>query len=82
VKELRAKPGKSIALFGGGELFRSLLQAGLVDRVEVSLVPVLLGGGIPLLPAPADRAKLRLLQQRVYVKTGLVRLEYEIVKKQ
>jgi hypothetical protein len=35
-----------------------------------------------LLPAPADRAKLRLLQQRVYVKTGLVRLEYEIVKKQ
>jgi len=44
VKELRAKAGKSIALFGGGELFRSLLHAVLVDRVEVSLVPVLLGG--------------------------------------
>jgi dihydrofolate reductase len=80
VKELRAKPGKNIALFGGGELFRSLLHAGLVDRVEVSLVPVLLGGGIPLLPAPADRAKLKLVQQRVYAKTGLVRLEYEAVR--
>src|SRR5688572_21345637 len=49
VAELRKKPGKDIALFGGGELFRSLLAAGLVDEVSVSLVPVLLGGGVPLL---------------------------------
>src|SRR5690349_9398194 len=33
VAELRTKPGKDIALFGGGELFRSLLGAGLVDGV-------------------------------------------------
>jgi hypothetical protein len=33
-----------------------------------------------LLPAPAERAKLRLVQQRAYAKTGLVRLEYEIVR--
>jgi dihydrofolate reductase len=39
VTELRGKPGKDIALYGGGELFRSLLKAGLVDRVEVSLIP-------------------------------------------
>lgn len=78
VRELKARPGKDIAVFGGGDLFRSLLHAGLVDRVEVSVVPVLLGGGIPLLPAPADRAKLKLLKQRVYEKTGLVRVEYEI----
>ena len=45
VTDLRAKPGKDIALFGGGELFRSLLAAGLVDRIEMSLIPVLLGGG-------------------------------------
>lgn len=80
VSELRAKPGKDIALFGGGELFRSLLRAGLVDRVEVSLVPVLLGGGIPLLPPPAGRAKLRLRKQRVYEKTGTIGLEYDILR--
>src|SRR4051794_19984522 len=45
VSKLRTRPGKDIALFGGGDLFRSLLGAGLVDRVEVSLIPVLLGGG-------------------------------------
>jgi dihydrofolate reductase len=78
VAELREKPGKDIALFGGGELFRSLLTAGLVDRVGVSLIPVLLGGGIPLLPAPASRATLKLRTQRVYEKTGILGLEYDI----
>lgn len=79
VAALRTKPGKDIALFGGGELFRSLLAAGLVDEVDVSVVPVLLGGGIPLLPSPADRARLRLRNHGVYEKTGTVRLEYDIL---
>jgi dihydrofolate reductase len=81
VAELRAKPGKDIALFGGGELFRSLLAASLVDEVSFTVVPVLLGGGIPLLPPPADRARLKLKKHRVYEKTGTVGLEYEIVPK-
>jgi dihydrofolate reductase len=80
VTELRAKPGKDIALFGGGELFRSLLGAGLVDRVEMGLIPVLLGGGIPLLPPPATRTTLHLRKQRLYEKTGTVLLEYDIVR--
>jgi dihydrofolate reductase len=79
VADLRKKPGKDIALFGGGELFRSLLAAGLVDEVGVAVIPVLLGGGIPLLPSPAGRARLRLKTHRVYEKTGTVGLEYDIV---
>jgi dihydrofolate reductase len=75
VAELRAKPGKDIWLFGGGELFRSLLEAKVVDTVEVGVIPVLLGGGIPLLPTPCQRAKLKLTSHRVY-KTGIVSLEY------
>jgi dihydrofolate reductase len=80
VTELRAKPGKDIALFGGGELFRSLLEAGLVDRVEMSLMSVLLGGGIPLLPPPAARTALKLRKERLYEKTGTIVLEYDIVR--
>jgi dihydrofolate reductase len=82
VAELRAAPGKDIAIFGGGELFRSLLAAGLVDRVEVALIPVLLGGGIPLLPPPAGRTVLELRKQRLYEKTGTIGLEYDIVRSQ
>src|SRR5918997_153889 len=48
--DLQSRPGKDIWLFGGGSLFRSLLEARLVDAVEVSVIPVLLGEGIPLLP--------------------------------
>jgi dihydrofolate reductase len=81
VADLRTKPGKDIALFGGGELFRSLLAAGLVDEVGVAVVPVLLGGGIPLLPPPADRARLKLKRSRVYETTGTVGLEYDILPK-
>ena len=74
---LRAEWGKDIWLFGGGSLFRSLLDAGLVDTVEVAVMPVLLGGGIPLLPPPAERAKLKLTGQKVY-KAGIVLLEYAV----
>src|SRR5712692_4181028 len=74
---LRAKPGKDIWLFGGGLLFRSLADAGLVDTVEVAVIPVLLGSGIPLLPPPAKQAKLKLTDHKVY-KTGIVLLEYAV----
>jgi dihydrofolate reductase len=78
VRSLKAAPGKDIWLFGGGELFRTLLDAGLVDTVEPAVVPVLLGGGIPLLPSPASRAKLSLTGHHVYPKSGIVLLEYAV----
>jgi dihydrofolate reductase len=77
VAGLRAQPGKDIWLFGGGFLFRSLAKAGLVDTVEVGVMPVLLGGGIPLLPTPADRIKLTLTSHKVYP-SGTIGLEYAI----
>jgi dihydrofolate reductase len=78
VQALRERPGKDIALFGGGMLFRSLLDAGQVDTVEVSLIPVLLGDGIPLLPPPYGKIGLKLLNQKVLKTTGTISLEYAI----
>src|SRR5262249_7369730 len=75
VSGLRTEAGKDIWLFGGGSLFRSLLDAGLVDAVEVAVMPVLLGGGVPLLP-PGRTARLNLAGHKVYPKTGIVSLEY------
>lgn len=77
VAALRAGPGKDIWLFGGGSLFRGLLDVGLVDSVEVAVIPVLLGGGIPLLPPPARQAKLELTGHKVYP-TGIVSLVYAL----
>jgi dihydrofolate reductase len=75
---LRKKPGKDIWLFGGGSLFRSLLEMRLVDTIETAIIPVLLGGGIPLLPPQASRVKLKLTAHRIYKKSGIVLLEYAI----
>jgi dihydrofolate reductase len=75
---LKASAGKDIWLFGGGTLFRSLLRLGLVDSVEVAIIPVLLGGGVPFLPPPATLAKLQMVKHRVYEKTGTVSLEYAV----
>jgi dihydrofolate reductase len=76
--KLRKEKGKDIWLFGGGELFRSLLDMGMVDTVEVGVMPVLLGGGIPLMPAPYTQAKLKLIKHKVYKKSGIVGLEYAV----
>jgi dihydrofolate reductase len=76
--ELRAKPGKDVWLWGGGSLFRSFAELGLVDTVEVGVVPVLLGEGVPLLPAPAKRVTLKLTGHRLYAKTGIMSLEYAV----
>lgn len=78
VAALRAGSGKDIWLYGGGVLFRSLLDAGLVDTVEVAVIPVLLGGGVPLFPSPAKSAKLELTGHKVYPTTGTVLLEYAV----
>ncbi len=78
VASLRAKPGKDILLFGGAALFQSFLSAGLVDAVEIGVIPVLLGEGIPLLPPPAKQTKLKLTNHKVY-KTGIVMLTYGVV---
>jgi dihydrofolate reductase len=79
VTRLKQAIGKDIWLFGGGVLFNSLLQVGLVDTVEVAVIPILLGSGLPLLPGPATSSKLKLVENRTYDKTGIVSLKYSIV---
>src|SRR6266550_5516562 len=77
VAALKAKRGRDIWLFGGGVLFRSLLDAGLVDTVEVAVIPVLLGAGVPLLP-PGDTTKLVLEDQKTLPVSGIVALSYSV----
>lgn len=78
VAALRAEPGTGeIWLFGGGRLFQSLLAAGQVDTVEVTVVPLLLGGGVPLLPAGAPRTTLALTNTKSYP-SGMVSLSYVV----
>lgn len=77
VRALKAQPGKDIWLFGGGVLFRALLDAGLVDTVELAVMPVLLGDGIPVLP-PGALATLVLSDVKRLAPSGIVVLAYSV----
>jgi dihydrofolate reductase len=78
VTELKKMKGKDIWLFGGGELFRSLLELKLVDEIEVAVIPVLLGAGLPMLPRSGATAKLALTKHQVFKKTGTLLLNYDV----
>ena len=81
LSRLRESPGKDIWLFGGGILFRSLLDLGLVDMIEVGVIPVLLGEGVQLLPTRSERTTLRLVSSKAYEATGTLGLEYAVQHK-
>ena len=77
VEALKRADGKDMWLFGGGELFRSLLDLGLVDTIEVGVMPVVLGGGIPSAATGVPRAADADRASR-YPKTGTMSLEYAV----
>ena len=77
VAALRAEEGKDIWLMGGGVLFHSLIEADLVDTVEIGVIPILLGQGIPLLPAVTRSVKLELTESQIYP-SGIAMLRYAV----
>lgn len=81
VRTLKAKPGKDIWLMGGGVLFRSLLDAKLVDTIEIGVMPVLLGQGIPLL-SPGDQSTSLTLTESETLPSDIVMLTYRLPDKE
>ena len=77
VLALKGGPGKDIWLSGGGVLFRFLLDAGLVDGIDIAVVPVLLGSGVALLPE-GQRCKLKLVESKARP-SGIVMLKYDVM---
>ena len=77
VAALRSEPGRDIWLFGGGSLCASLLAAGVVDQVEVAIMPVLLARGIPLVTPEAPRSRLKLTRSDASP-SGIVSLRYDV----
>lgn len=78
VDELRAAPGKDIWLFGGGELFGTLLATRQVDTVEPAIVPIVLGGGIPMVPPGVPRTSLRYTGHQLYPRSGIMVVRYDV----
>lgn len=77
IRELRLEPGLDIWLYGGGKLFVQLLEWGLVDTVELAVIPVLLGGGVQMFPPNGKQYSLTLTKHRAYP-SGMLLVEYDV----
>ncbi|HKW57120.1 MAG TPA: dihydrofolate reductase family protein [Candidatus Acidoferrum sp.] len=75
IRKIREQPGKDIWLMGGGELAREFLKEDLVDRMDLGIMPVLLGEGIPLFPQGFPQRNFVLEKFQTY-KNGMVRAVY------
>ncbi len=75
VKELKSQDAKDIWLVGGAAIAKTCLEHHLVDKLILSIHPIILGEGIFLFPSPLPSLSLKLEASQVF-DTGLVQLTY------
>ncbi len=75
VAQLKAASDKHVWLIGGGLLIREFLRLDLIDRFIVTLMPVILGEGIPLFPPTTPQIGLELVENLAFP-GGMVQLTY------
>jgi dihydrofolate reductase len=75
----KAAGAGSVWILGGGELAGQFLDAGLLDEVRVSVAPVTLGAGAPLLPRRIAEPPLRLVSV-ARLGEAFAQLRYEVLR--
>ena len=74
VKNLKQQEGKDIWLIGGGTINTLLLNAQLIDEIQLALVPIFLGEGIPLFEKPLHESTFAINKIK-HCHTGLIMLQ-------
>jgi dihydrofolate reductase len=80
-KRLRQQAGKNIWMMGGGEIIASFLDKGLIDEFIITVVPIFIGEGIPLIAPRHLSVPLKLRSSKPFP-DGVVQAHYEIVTNQ
>ena len=75
----QAAAGDGTVSIAGASVAQQLLRVGKLDEIQVSVVPVLLGGGVRLLEHFGDEP-ITLEQTRVVASEGVVHLRYRVVR--
>lgn len=77
--EIRNQSNKDIWLVGGGKLIRSLLNYDQIDRIILTIVPTILGSGIPLFSDEMKHSNWKFIHSESY-SNGLVKITYDLKK--
>lgn len=75
----KAAGDKNIWIVGGGDLAGQFFDQGLLDEIIVTVAPVTLGSGAPLLPRAVTTPPLKLLSATTYG-TALVEMRYQVCR--
>lgn len=75
ITQLKKDSNKGIWLVGGGQLIATFLELGLIDEMILSIVPKLIGEGIPLFPPNQSEHNFVLTRTESF-ENGLVNLHY------
>jgi dihydrofolate reductase len=76
IRQLKARDGKHMVLWGSLSLAQTLIEAGLIDEYHLQVCPTIVGAGRRLFPNLEGYARLRRVGVRTY-DTGVVFLHYE-----
>ena len=76
IVRLKREPGRDIYVTGGARLARSLSPRGLVDEYNLTIHPVLLGGGMPLFGEPSEEIALTLVNT-IPFESGAIQFIYQ-----
>ena len=79
IEKLKAEEGKDIWLIGGGQINTMLLNAGLIDEIQVFVMPIVLTEGIELFELLPNETHLKLINSTTFP-TGVIELKYQILE--
>lgn len=79
VHQLRRERGRDVMVWGSISLVQSLLEAGMVDEIQLRVVPIVLGRGRSLITEDIGKRDLVLLEAKPYA-SGIVSLRYAVTR--
>jgi dihydrofolate reductase len=78
ITHLKQQQGKDLAILGSADLASYLMNAGLIDEYHITVVPVVLGNGIPLFKDIHESVNMKLLKSKTLNSSGNVQLFYQL----
>jgi dihydrofolate reductase len=78
-ERLRTQAGKNVWMMGGGEIIGAFLDEGAIDEFIITVVPIYIGEGIPLLAPKHRKVPLRLMGLNQFP-DSVVQLHYEVLR--
>ncbi len=78
IRELKAETGPTLVVLGSGSIVSQLLQANLVDELQLMLVPVVLGSGRTMCEGVTAKPRMTLARHRAFP-SGCVSLIYDVL---